>query len=209
MAVLSRSGQVCRISVDTRRIPGRPFHHSSYKQFSKPTACMELHSFVELVNQLTSGTNMIAGLIKPFIPLLSAKNKYVDGRTWPGTDKRKGVPNNNASVNLLWCDKGHKNMYWYQQARSGIHQAIINSRRQWHLVQAGLTCLTDTESAYAVTELELLAVTWAIWKCRIFLMELQYFDVIIDHNPLISILTWIITDCMRLTILHCSIYMQR
>ena len=30
--------------------------------------------------------------------------------------------------------------------------------------------------------------TWAIWKCRVFLMVMQHFDVITDHNPLISIL---------------------
>ena len=59
---------------------------------------------------------------------------------------------------------------------------------QWQLVQAGSRCLTDTESRYTVVELELLAVTWAIWKCRVFLMGMQHFDVITDHNPLISIL---------------------
>ncbi len=59
---------------------------------------------------------------------------------------------------------------------------------QWRLVQAGSHCLTDAESRYAVNDLELLVITWAIWKCTVFLMGMQQFDVIIDHNPLITII---------------------
>ena len=39
-----------------------------------------------------------------------------------------------------------------------------------------------------IIELELLAVTWAISKCNIFLAGLQHFHVITDHHPLIPIL---------------------
>ena len=76
-------------------------------------------------------------------------------------------------------------MYGCQQARPGQQQT---AEGQWHLVQAGSRCLTDAESRYAVIKLELLAVTWAVWKCRVFLMGMQQFDVITDHNPLISII---------------------
>ena len=37
-------------------------------------------------------------------------------------------------------------------------------------------------------ELEMLAVSWAIAKCRLFLAGLQHFHIVTDHNPLISIL---------------------
>lgn len=59
---------------------------------------------------------------------------------------------------------------------------------QWNLVQTVSHCLTDAKSRYAVIELELLVVTWAIWKCRVFLLRMQHFDVLTDHNPLIPIL---------------------
>jgi hypothetical protein len=36
--------------------------------------------------------------------------------------------------------------------------------------------------------LELLAVTWAISKCHIFLARLQHFSVVTDHHPLVPIL---------------------
>ena len=55
-------------------------------------------------------------------------------------------------------------------------------------VQAGSRFLTDTESRYAVIELECLAVAWAVKKCSIFLSGLDYFTIVTDHNPLIPIL---------------------
>ena len=39
----------------------------------------------------------------------------------------------------------------------------------WFLVQAGSQFLSDSEFSSATIELELLAVTWAITKCRVFL----------------------------------------
>ena len=51
---------------------------AAIKQFPTPTTCTELHSFVGLANQLTSGTNTIAELIAPLRPLLSTKNEF----TW-------------------------------------------------------------------------------------------------------------------------------
>jgi len=58
----------------------------------------------------------------------------------------------------------------------------------WALVQAGSRFLSSAESRYAIIELELLAVAWAVAKCKMFLTGLQHFKVITDHNPLISIL---------------------
>lgn len=45
--------------------------------FPSPTTCTELHSFVGLVNQVTSGTNTIAELITQFRPFLSTKNEFM------------------------------------------------------------------------------------------------------------------------------------
>ena len=50
------------------------------------------------------------------------------------------------------------------------------------------TFLSSAESRYAIIELELLAVAWAVSKCNIFLAGLEHFTVITDHNPLIPIL---------------------
>ena len=42
-----------------------------------PASHTELHSYCGLVNQLTSGTNIIVGLMSLLRPLLSTKNKFI------------------------------------------------------------------------------------------------------------------------------------
>ena len=56
------------------------------------------------------------------------------------------------------------------------------------LVQVDSHFLSEAESRYAIIDLEMLAVAWAANKCKAFLMGLQNFKVITDHNPLIPIL---------------------
>ncbi len=52
----------------------------------------------------------------------------------------------------------------------------------------GSRFITDTESRYAMIELELLAVVWAVTiKCKMYLQGLK-FKLVIDHKPLIPIL---------------------
>lgn len=47
------------------------------------------------------------------------------------------------------------------------------------------------ETKYAVIELEMLAMSWTIMKCRLFLAGMEHFYVITDRNPLI----WILNTC--------------
>ena len=46
----------------------------------------------------------------------------------------------------------------------------------------------DAESCYAVTELELAAVEWAVRKNRLYLLGLLSFTIAVDHQALFSIL---------------------
>ena len=62
-----------------------------------------------------------------------------------------------------------------------------NPDGKWNLIQAGSRFLSDTESRYAsqyaIIELEMLVVCWAIQRCHLFLAGLQHFQVVTDHNP--------------------------
>ena len=60
--------------------------------------------------------------------------------------------------------------------------------KSWRVVQAGSRFITETESRYAMVELEMLGVVWATKKCRLFLSGLPNFEVVVDHKPLIPIL---------------------
>jgi hypothetical protein len=58
----------------------------------------------------------------------------------------------------------------------------------WKLVDANSRWCTDTESRYAIVELELAAVEWAMRKCRLYLLGLPHFALVIDHQALVTIL---------------------
>ena len=58
---------------------------------------------------------------------------------------------------------------------------------KWSVVQAGSRFLTSPVSRYATVEKEMLGVAWAIQKCDKFLAGLAHFDILTDHNPLLSI----------------------
>ena len=57
----------------------------------------------------------------------------------------------------------------------------------WRLVQCGSRFLTDTESRYAMVELEMLAALWAMNKCRVFLLGLPMSTLVVDDQPLVTI----------------------
>ena len=59
---------------------------------------------------------------------------------------------------------------------------------KWHLIQCGSRYLSDTETRYPTTELEMLAIVWATKKCKNFLLGLPHFSIKTDHRPLIPIL---------------------
>jgi len=159
---------------------------------------------VGLVNQLTSGTNTVAELA-PLRPLLSTKKEFL----WTtehdqALAKVKGCLTT-APV-LAFFDVAKPTRICTDASRQGLGFVMQQqtAEGQWNLVQAGSRCLTDAESRYAVIKLELLAVTWAIWKCRVFLMGMQHFDVITFLFQ--SLIT---TNWMKLKFQACSAFVQR
>jgi hypothetical protein len=58
----------------------------------------------------------------------------------------------------------------------------------WKLVDANLRWCTDTKTRYAIVELELAAVEWAMRKCKLYLLGLPTFTLMIDHQALVTIL---------------------
>ena len=70
--------------------------------------------------------------------------------------------------------------YALLQKRAGTEETV--------LIQCGSRFITETERRYAMIELELLAVVWAMKKCRVYLVGLNNFRLMVDHNPLLPIL---------------------
>ena len=125
----------------------------------------------------------MAPSLAPLRPLLSTKNDFL----WlPDHDlafsKAKELLTSPSILSFFDINK--QTRLCTDASRQGL--GFILQQKQgdtWELVQAGSRFLSDTESRYAVIELELLAVTWAI-----------QFKVITDHHPLVSILN---TQCLN------------
>ena len=157
-------------------------------KFPTPSSCTALRSFIGLVNQLSSSTNTIAYLLSLFRPLLSTKNEFIWSEEFQSAFKEIKTSLTSTPV-VSYFDLTKPTRLCTDASRQGLGFVLQQKHDEtWPLVQAGSRFLSDTESRYAIIELELLAVTWVISKCNIFLAGLQHFHVITDHHPLIPIL---------------------
>ena len=157
-------------------------------QFPAPTNRTDLWSFFGLVNQISFTTNVVVPLLTPLHLLVSTKNEFL----WSPDHQQAFDATKNAlttSPVLLYFDASKPTRLFTDASHQGFGFTLQqNTAGTWSLIQAGSRFLKDTESRYPVTELEMLLVCWAVSKCRLFLIGLQTFTIIIDHNPLIPIL---------------------
>ncbi len=143
-----------------------------------------LRFLVGLVNQLST----IATLLAPLRPLLSTKNECM----WSSDINNAFITARQSLTSaptLSFFDPSKLTHLCTDASRQGL--GFVSQQKSdddWVLFQAGSHFLSDAESRYAIIELELLAVTWAIIKCNIFLAGLPHFAVVTDHHPLILIL---------------------
>ena len=150
MAVLPKSGQVCRISIDARRISGESLHHSNYNTVSQPYHMYGATFICRISNQLMSGTNMIAELIIPFRPLLSTKNEFMwttehDQTLTKVKECLTTTPVlaffNVTKATRICTDASRQGLGFLMQQQTP--QGQKTAKGQWHLIQAGSHCLTD------------------------------------------------------------------
>ena len=159
--------------------------------FPTPGSCTDLRSFFGLTNQLASSTSQISNILAPLKPLLSTRNDFVWTEVHDSAlqNARRALT---TAPTLTYFDLGKETCLHTDASRMGVgfvlRQRAKHSNEEWKTVQAGSRFLTDTETRYAVIELECLAVAWAIKKCHIFLSGLDHFTVVTDHNPLVPIL---------------------
>ena len=158
-------------------------------KFPTPSSRTDLRSFFGLANQLSTSTDKTATLLEPLRPLLSTKKEF----TWTADHDIALITAKqhlSTSPVLAFFNVSRPTRLCTDASRQGLGFILQQQSPtgQWVLVQAGSRFLSEAESRYAVIELEMLAVAWAANKCKTFLMGLQNFQVITDHNPLIPIL---------------------
>ena len=128
-------------------------------KFPTPANHTDLRSFFGLVNQLSASTNTISTLLTLLHPLLSTRNDFQWSATHDQAFQTAKESLTDAPV-LSFFDMSKSTRLCTDASRQGlgfIFQQQDNSGT-WSLIQTGSQFLTDAESCYAITELEMLDV---------------------------------------------------
>ena len=125
----------------------------------------------------------------PLRSLLSTKNEFLWSNNHDQAFKTAKQLLTSAPT-LSFYDSTRPTHLCTDASRQGLWFVVQQQQGdKWTLIQAGSRFLSDAESRYAIIELELLAVTWAILKSNIFLAGLPHFTILTDHHPLVPILS--------------------
>ena len=158
-------------------------------QFPRPTNISELRSFMGLVEQLAGFSTAVAEAKGPLRPLLSSRNAYI----WTSDHDRAFEAVKAALISppvVVHFDPNRETTLQVDASRKNCMGYALLQRHEdgWRLVDANSRWCTDVESRYAIVELELAAVEWAIRKCRLYLSGLPDFTLVVDHQALVAIL---------------------
>ena len=152
--------------VDSEGDKADPRQIEAISEFPTPINLTELRSVMGLVNQLGGFTDQISSAAEPLRDLLKPKNAFV----WTIDHDQAFTQTKTVLCSppvLAPFDPKLPTMLQTDASRlEGLGFTLLQKHEDvWKLTQAGSRFTTDTESRYAMVELELLAVVWAIHKC--------------------------------------------
>ncbi len=170
-------------------IAADPEKIEAIQKFPEPTNRSELRSFMGVVNQLGQFSDKISGAAGPLRELLKTKNEFL----WQPihTQAMKLVQEALTTTPILapFDPKAETVLETDASRKKGFGYALLQKQDgRWRLIQCGSRFLTNTETRYAMVELECLAIVYATKKCRLFLAGLPNYTVVTDHRPLLPIL---------------------
>ena len=184
--------------VSDKGIEADPEKLRAISHFPKPTNITDLRSFLGLVEQLAGFSKEVAEKMQPLRPLLSSKADFI----WTN-DHDKAFEESKACLLkapiLATFDPSRPTMLQTDASRTkGLGCALLQKDHEgrWRLIEANSRFISETEARYAMVELELLGVKWAMKKLHNYLFGLPQFELIVDHQPLISILNKQTLDCI-------------
>ena len=173
-----------------RKKESDPAKIDTIAKFPKPTNITEMRSFFGLVNQLGDFSPDIATAASSLRSLLRPSESFLwspdHDNAFEEVKRLLTAPPVLAHFDPLAdtelktdASKKHGVGYGFTQIQQGVRR----------LIQCGSRFLTDTESRYSATEIELCAVKWAMKKCRLQLLgSPKPFKLVVDHQALVTIL---------------------
>lgn len=158
-------------------------------EFKPPKDKTGLRSFLGLANQLGAFYPDIAHMSTALRPLTSKTMAF----TWlpdhqQAFDSMKRFLTSSVIVKFFDCSLQTEVLTDASRLK-GLGYALVqrNPDGAINLVSCGSRSLSGAESRYATVELECLAITFALEKCRHYLIGMPTFRVITDHKPLIGV----------------------
>ena len=143
----------------------------SLLKFPRPKSKSDLRSFSGLVQQFEPFTPRLAETCQPLRDLLSKKTPFI----WDQVREEAFQ----SVIQLLTCPRllaqfnPRKRLRLETDAAQskGLGYALWQEENDesWRLLQCGSRYTTPAESRYSATEIEMLAVVWAMKKCRMFI----------------------------------------
>ena len=142
-----------------------------------------------LINQTTTFTDKIAEMAYPLKALLKKKVEFVWTPAHQEAFEKARAELANPKQLAYYDHRRATRLYTDASRLNGLGFVLkqLQEDHTWKVVQAASRFLTSAETRYAMVELELLAIAWAVGKARPFLEGIR-FEIMTDHKPLIPIL---------------------
>ena len=174
--------------VDEAGLRPDPDRLQAIKAFPRPANKTDLRSFFGLAEQLAAFNMSKAGYLTPLRYLLQR------GQPWEWTPECEAAflktrQEMSADARLARYDP-NKPLFLYTDASKlhGLGFALLQEEADGArlLLEAGSRSLSSPESRYAVVELEMAAIAFAVRKAHCFLYA-RDFTVVTDHRPLLGV----------------------
>lgn len=167
-----------------------PAKVKSIANFPTPRNVTDLRSFLGLANQLGQFVTDLAHTTQPLRGLLK-KNvafQWLQPQQQAFQRVKEILTDPNGPILSYFDPKLSTTLITDASQLKGLGFALLQTNHDGttRLIQCGSRALTDAETRYAVCEVEALAIQWAIFTCRLYLIGLK-FRVVTDHKPLIGI----------------------
>ena len=174
---------------------------NAIKNFPTPTNITGARSWFGLINQVAYAFAMADEML-PFRDLLKTGRKwYWDENLNSLFEKSKAEIAKLVERGVRAFEVGRQTCLATDWSKHGVGFVLLQKfctcnmddapnccKDGWHLIFAGSRFTTDAKSRYAPAEGEALAVTYALEKCRIFVLVCHKLLLAVDHKPLVKIL---------------------
>ena len=172
---------------------------AAVSDFKTPKTVTDIKSFLGLVNHLSIANPDISQASAPLRGLLKKEVAFVWTPAHQDSfDKVKQIILSPQVVHFyspgrpveIYCDAARNAGLGYvmlQKDTNTRKDACKKNKEKKFLIQCGSRSLTDCETRYSATELELLGLTYALKDCNFYLLFGPKFTVYTDHSALVGL----------------------